>query len=325
MQQSASPFSKHGLIALILGGLSVLLLCVCTSTAVIMAPLAAFAGGTNITGAGAGTGVGGSTGCATLATPAARATRTACSVVAWAESIATHLSMCGGDATLGTPNFDKCYILPPAPNAMPQPVLAYLTEHYPQDAVSWRSGNFQCVSLVIAAYGLAGLPLPRTSDAVVFWANYRTLPTWRAIPTANSPQPGTPGVAPSLPEPGDLIVWQHVIDAQGDQDAGHIAIVTAVTLPTPGQNGSITFAQANSFAPIASVPLTSELQVLPWPGGSAYTALGYLRPFPPPLPPTGASPSVRPSPTAHAPLIPATLRSHGQPDATKIHPTVYPR
>ena len=85
-----------------------------------------------------------------------------------------------------------------------------------------------------------------------------------------------------------MLVWQHVINAQGAQDAGHIAIVIGVTPPQGGHNGSITVAQANSFAPIISVPLTPSLAVLPWAGGSAYTALGYIRPKLPPLTPVVA-------------------------------------
>ncbi len=273
MFPSASHSAKYTMLMVFLGGLGTLFLCIGASSVVIIAPLAAFAGGTS----NAGTGSGGGSSICIAPPPTMGSTPSACSVVTWAQTIATHLTMCGGDPIQDTPAFDKCYAVSPDPDAMPPAVLTYLATHYPQNEANWISGNFQCVSLVIAAYGLAGLPLPKTSDAVVFWANYRTLPGWQAIPTANGPLPGTPGVAPGPPEPGDLIVWQHIIDAQGDQDAGHIAIITAVNLPEAGQNGSITFAQANSFAPFATVPLTPALLVLPWPGGTAYTPLGYLR------------------------------------------------
>lgn len=264
-------------LGLIIGGVVVaLLICVLAGSAMVMAPLAALAGGGSFAVEGTVSPFP-TSGCA--ATSLIGSAPTSCSIAEWATTIADHLQMCGGNRAQGIADADKCYASPPAPDAMPQAVIDYLTINDPWAKANWVSGNFQCVSLVVAAYGLGGKPLPATSDAVIFWANYHQRAGWVAIPTGNSPQPGTPGVAPSLPQVGDLIVWQHVYDAQGHQDAGHIAIITAVVPPQDLQNGHITVAQANSFVPFLTLVLTPDLRVLPWGGGAAYTALGYIRPL----------------------------------------------
>ncbi|MBA3822289.1 MAG: CHAP domain-containing protein [Ktedonobacterales bacterium] len=273
--------------------LVIITLVVCLGAAFLIIPIAVFAGGgSDQGGATGGTGqctpipANGSPPGATPAPVAATpppAPTPACSVVAWAHTIAAHLTMCGGhwdpNPALRAPDFDKCYTTGNATGAMPQAVVDFLQKTYPGDASGWASGNFQCVSLVIAAYGLAGLPMPYQGDAVTFWSHYRTLKEWVAIPAGHSPQPGTPGIGPGLPQPGDMLVWSHAASTTGAYDPGHIAIVLAVTPPTDGQAGSVTFAQANAFAPTASVPLTPQpdLNVLPWPGGDAYTALGFIR------------------------------------------------
>ena len=156
----------------------VLLLVVIAGSALVIAPLAVFAAqGTNPAATGGG-------GTCTALPPTTGGAAGACSVVAWAQAIADHLHMCGADPELGTPNFDTCYTSPPAADAMPTAVITYLGQHYPEAQSAWVSGNFQCVSLVIAAYGLGGVPLPTTSDAVQFWGNYRLRDQWLAIPTA---------------------------------------------------------------------------------------------------------------------------------------------
>jgi hypothetical protein len=288
----------HPLKGCAIGCLGIIVIGACLGGSLLILPIAAFVGG-SVDAGGAGTG--GNTGsgvCAPLPVdstkppgpipapgpvPGPTPTPTPCSVVAWALTIVGHLTMCGGqwdaDPAKRTPDFDRCYATGNAANAMPQTVLDFLQKTYPGDAAGWASDNFQCVSLILSAYGLAGLPMPYTGDAVTFWDHYRTLKEWVAIPVGGSPQPGTPGTAPGLPQPGDMLVWRHTPATPGAYDPGHIAIVTAVTPPTATQAGLITFAQANAFAQTASVTITAEpdLKLLPWPGGAAYTPLGYIR------------------------------------------------
>ena len=81
--------------------------------------------------------------------------------------------------------------------------------------------SLQCAMYVSTVYGMAGHPLPRTSDAVVYWDNYKDQPKSQEIP-----------VKSGLPKVGDLIVWGGgEITTKYPAGIGHIAIVVDVQPP----------------------------------------------------------------------------------------------
>ncbi len=65
------------------------------------------------------------------------------------------------------------------------------------------------------------------------------------------------------------MVW-----ANSQNPDGHIAVVVRVVPPTATQDGSVTFAEANSPAAIASEAIAPDLSVRTAP---TFPALGYIR------------------------------------------------
>lgn len=155
---------------------------------------------------------------------------------------------------------DVCYDA-----GFPPAAIAYWERTCP-GCSEWQNGNLQCVMLVLAAYGVAGLPPPAAGNAIAFWSLYAHRPGWVEIPAGAAP-PGMRG----LPAPGDMLVWYSALDPT----LGHIAIVVGVTPPSGSQDGSVTFAEANGPGPIVTQPLLPDLTVATW---AHYTVLGYIRP-----------------------------------------------
>lgn len=153
--------------------------------------------------------------------------------------------------------------------SFPSPVIAYGNQVCP-GCSAWANGTYQCVSFVRGAYGPI-YPMVWTANAFDLYALYAGKPGWQEIPSAAAP-PGERG----LPLPGDVMVFK-------DSSVGHVAIVMNVMPPTNEQNGSITFANANSVSPYTTMSLLSDLSVdtSSWPG---YTVWGYLRPAPSSVP-----------------------------------------
>jgi hypothetical protein len=193
-------------------------------------------------------------------------------VVALAQQMADALYVnpsCGGQ--ISYPNcYDTWY------NAsFPQSVIQY-GNHVCPGCYAWANGTYQCVSFVRGAYGPI-YPMQWTANAFDLWALYQGKPGWTEIPSGSAPS-GQLG----MPLPGDAMVFK-------DSSVGHVAIVMSVLPPSGGQNGSITFANANSVSPYTTMPLLPDLSVdtSSWPG---YTVWGYIRP--------AVSQSITPSPTS---------------------------
>lgn len=181
-------------------------------------------------------------------------------VVALAQQMAVALYVnpsCGGQI-----NYPNCYYT--WYNAsFPQAVIAYGNQVCP-GCWAWQNGTYQCVSFVRGAYGPI-YPMVWTANAFDLWALYQGKPGWMEIPSGAAP-PGERG----MPLPGDVMVFQ-------DSSIGHVALVMSVLPPADGQNGAITFANANSSSPYTMMPLLPDLSVdtASWPG---YTVWGYIRP-----------------------------------------------
>lgn len=209
---------------------------------------------------------GSGTATATASPPATRGTGSAClpatgveaAVVQLALQMAAHLSV--NPACQGTISFPNCYYTW-YESGFPPAVIAYGEQVCPGCA-AWANGTYQCVSFVRGAYSQA-YPMQQTANAFDLWAVYQGKPGWMEIPSAAAP-PGQRG----LPLPGDVIVWQ-------DASVGHVAIATSVLPPRNGQDGEITFANANSSSPLDQMVLHPDLSVSTWPG---YTVWGYIRP-----------------------------------------------
>jgi len=201
-------------------------------------------------------GTGSGTGCAT-----SRATASACipptgsaaAVVQLALQMASHLYM--NPACHGVASYPNCYDTW-YDAGFPQAVLAYGQRFWPGN-FAWHNGTFQCVSYVLGAYSQVN-PLPASGNAIDFWGLYQNRAGWLEIP-----------VQRRLPNPGDIIVWQHAPD-------GHVAIVTAVVPPTAKADGMVTFGQADAPTALDVMPIHPDLSVSTWPG---YTVLGYIRPL----------------------------------------------
>ena len=147
----------------------------------------------------------------------------------------------------------------------PPAVIAYWQQTCP-GCSAWRNGNLQCVMFALAAYGVARIHPPAAGNAIRFWALYAHRPGWVEIPSAVAP-PDERG----LPQPGDWMVWFNV----RDPGVGHIAVVIQVQPPFAGQNGSVSFAEANGPGPIVTQTLEPDLTVLTWRNG--YSVVGYIR------------------------------------------------
>ena len=150
-------------------------------------------------------------------------------------------------------------------SGFPPAVIAYWQQTCP-GCKEWQNGNLQCVMFALAAYGVAGIRPPVAGNAIRFWALYAHRPGWVEIPSAVA-LPEQRG----LPQPGDWMVWFNV----RDPGVGHIAVVIQVHAPFAGQNGSVTFAEANGPGPIVSQTLLPDLTVLTWRNG--YSVVGYIR------------------------------------------------
>jgi hypothetical protein len=148
-------------------------------------------------------------------------------------------------------------------SSFPPSVLAYGNQVCP-GCYAWANGTYQCVSFVRGAYGPI-YPMQWTANAFDLWALYQGKPGWQEIPSAA----GAPWQR-GIPRPADVMVFK-------DSSVGHVAIVMSVQPPVNGQNGSITFANANSVSSYTTMPLLPDLSVdtSSWPG---YTAWGYIRP-----------------------------------------------
>jgi len=201
-------------------------------------------------------GTGSGTGCAT-----SRATSSGCipptgnaaAVVQLAIEMASHLYV--NPACHGLASYPNCYDTW-YDAGFPQTVIAF-GEHFWPGSSAWHNGTFQCVSYVLGAYSQVN-PLPASGNAIDFWGLYQNRAGWLEIP-----------VQRSLPNPGDIIVWQHAPD-------GHVAIVTAVVPPTAKTDGMVTFGQADAPTALDVMPIHPDLSVSTWPG---YTVLGYIRPL----------------------------------------------
>jgi len=187
-------------------------------------------------------------------------TQVASEVVALAKQMAGALSV--SPSCNGTIAYPNCY-------------YTWYNAHFPQSVIhygnqvcggcsSWQNGHYQCVSFVRGAYGPID-PMLWTANAFDLYALYQGKPGWQEIPSASGA-----AYQRQMPLPGDVMVFK-------DSSVGHVAIVMSVVPPTNGQNGSITFANANSVSPYTTMPLLQDLSVdaSSWPG---YTVWGYIRP-----------------------------------------------
>ncbi len=208
-----------------------------------------------LTGTGSGNScVGTASGPSTASSPTCLPpTGSAAAVVQLALEMAAHLHL--HPACNGVASYPKCYDTW-YDAGFPHSVLAYGQRFWPGSS-AWQNGTFQCVSYVLGAYSQVN-PLPASGNAIDFWGLYRNLPGWLEIPVQHR-----------LPEPGDIIVWQHAPD-------GHVAIVTAVVPPTARTDGMITFGQADAPTALDVMPIHPDLSISTWPG---YTVLGYIRPL----------------------------------------------
>ena len=201
------------------------------------------------------------------ATPAATTTSTpetcvdpsASLLVGWALAIGRHLYRCP-TAT----GMDVCY-----DSGMPPQAIRWWQTTCP-GCSQWQNGDLQCVMLISAVYGLAGIPLrwgPHGSNAIDFWANFANAgPSWVEIPSARASSPSARG----LPAPGDMMVWWEAFAP----DVGHIAVVLAVTPPSGGHDGSLTFAEANGPGAFVQTTILPDRTVSTWRGGEV---IGFIR------------------------------------------------
>ena len=172
-------------------------------------------------------------------------------IVQNALAMAAHLHNCPPD------NLDQCW-----DSGFPQAAISYWARECPGCAAA-SNGDLQCVMFDVAAYGLAGIDLPVVSNAVDFWANYQApglrAKGWEEIPNGSG-----------MPEPGDMVIMSSPYFG----GVGHMTIVTAVTPPTGGRAGSLTFAQANGPGSVNTFPLPPDLRLSTW---TNYTVLGFIR------------------------------------------------
>ena len=179
-------------------------------------------------------------------------------LVAWALAIGRHLYGCPPSG------MDVCYDA-----GIPPQAIRWWQTTCP-GCRQWQNGDLQCVMLISAVYGLAGIPLrwgPHGSNAIDFWANFANVgPSWAEIPSAWAVTPSARG----LPAPGDMMVWW---DAFAPSE-GHIAIVLAVTPPSGGRDGSLTFAEANGPGPFVQTTILPDRTVTTWRGGEV---IGFIR------------------------------------------------
>ena len=200
----------------------------------------------------------GTTGTGGGATPQPCVDPNASLLVAWALAIGRHLFSCPPSG------MDVCYDA-----GIPPQAIRWWQTTCP-GCSQWQNGDLQCVMLISAVYGLAGIPLrwrPHGSNAIDFWANFANAgPSWAEIPSAWAVTPSARG----LPAPGDMMVWWESF-APG---VGHIAVVLAVTPPSGGHDGSLTFAEANGPGPFVQTTILPDRTVTTWRGGEV---IGFIR------------------------------------------------
>jgi len=195
----------------------------------------------------------------TTSTPETCVDPSASLLVAWALAIGRHLDRCP-TAT----GMDVCY-----DSGIPPQAIRWWQTTCP-GCQQWQNGDLQCVMLISAVYGLAGIPLrwgPHGSNAIDFWANFANAgPGWVEIPSAWATTPSARG----LPAPGDMMVWWEAFAPS----EGHIAIVLAVTPPSGGRDGSLTFAEANGPGAFVQTTILPDRTVTTWRGGEV---IGFIR------------------------------------------------
>lgn len=149
-------------------------------------------------------------------------------------------------------------------SGFPQSIIQYGEKTCP-GCSAWQNYQFQCVVFVLAAYAFVH-PFPMAGNANVWWGEYAHEPGYAEIPAAGAPL-GERG----LPVPGDVMAWDGGLD-------GHVTIVIQVVPPVGGQNGSVTFANANGQMPIQTLPLRPDLTVDTNNGyWNGFTVMGYIR------------------------------------------------
>ena len=205
------------------------------------------------------TGTGSRSSCAGTPSRCVPPTSNAAAVVQLALEMAAHLYV--NPACHGVTSYPNCYDTW-YDTGFPQAVIAFGQRFWPGSS-AWHNGTFQCVSFVLGAYSQVN-PLPASGNAIDFWGLYHNLPGWLEIPSAVAPASKR-----GLPEPGDIIVWQHAPD-------GHVAIVTAAVPPTATADGTVTFGQADAPTALDAMTIHPDLSVTTWPG---YSVLGYIRPL----------------------------------------------
>lgn len=129
-------------------------------------------------------------------------------------------------------------------------------------AAQHLSCGLQCVLFVTGAYALANQTLPVTGNAIDFWGLYQRQTGWKEI-----------SAGAGLPAPGDIMVWSDDPKFVGEA-FGHVAVVLSETPPSAGQDGSVTFAEANGPGPVVTQTIAPDLSVQTW---LHYTVLGYIR------------------------------------------------
>jgi hypothetical protein len=105
--------------------------------------------------------------------------------------------------------------------------------------------HFQCVSFVLGAYGLFH-PLDLSGNGGDFYGLYAT------------PYAASLGYHELLPSRGELPISPGDVMTWSGGEFGHVSIVLGWIPPTNGQNGMITFAQANGEKPVQTLPILPD-------------------------------------------------------------------
>ncbi|MBO0782565.1 MAG: CHAP domain-containing protein, partial [Ktedonobacteraceae bacterium] len=112
--------------------------------------------------------------------------------------------------------------------AFPPSLLQWGRSHCGASCAAWESGNFQCVSFVLAAYALAH-PLDFSGNGNQFWGLYTT-----SAARAKGYQTVATGTGLPL-APGDIMAWS-------GGAFGHVSIVLSWQAPSADTPGKIAFA-----------------------------------------------------------------------------------
>ena len=191
---------------------------------------------------------------------------TANGVVQAAMAMVPHLSQCRTADDPPGYTWDKCY-----DSGMPPAALQYWASVCPPGSgchAFWQSGDLQCVEFVTAAYAMAGDPLPKAGNAIEFWTLYHNLAGWTEL--AVNQAYNYEGNPPSLPQPGDMVVWYN----ENAPSLGHIAVVVDVHPPQNGQGGYFDYAEANGPAPVMAEQINPNLSVSDM---TNFFTVGYIR------------------------------------------------